>query len=67
MEVIERGTHLMKKVSRYWNIPFNSISDHLNGKPRCRKLRLALTKEEDVTIVAWILGMQECALLITLY
>jgi hypothetical protein len=25
-----------------------------------------LTREEDVTIVAWILGMQECGLSITI-
>jgi hypothetical protein len=69
MEAIERGTHSMKKASRYWNIQFNSLSDHLNGKTRCRKMGLAcvLTKEKDVTVVAWILGMQECELSVTLY
>jgi hypothetical protein len=59
MEVIERGTHSLRKVSRSWNISFNSLPDHLNGNTRNMKMGLAcvLTKEEDVIIIAWVLGM----------
>jgi len=34
MEAIERGTHSLKKTSRSWNIPINSLFDHLNGNTR---------------------------------
>jgi hypothetical protein len=59
METIERGTHSLRKASRFWNIPFNSLSNHLNGNTRNMKMgpRCLLTKEEDVAIVAWVLGM----------
>jgi hypothetical protein len=59
MEAIEKGTHSLKKASRFWNIPLNSFSIHLNGKTRSNKMgpTSVLTKEEDVTIITWILGM----------
>jgi hypothetical protein len=34
MEAIERGTHSLRKTNKSWNIPFNSLSDHLNGNTR---------------------------------
>jgi hypothetical protein len=65
---LKKRTNSLKKVSRSWNIPFNSLSNHLNGKIRSKKMgpTSVLTKEKDVTLVAWILGMQECGLSITL-
>jgi hypothetical protein len=64
MEAIEKGTNSLKKVSKSWNIPLNSLSNHLNGKIRNKKRgpTSVLTKEEDVIIIAWILGMKECGL-----
>jgi len=32
MDVVENGTYSLQKVSRAWNIPMNSISNHLNEK-----------------------------------
>jgi hypothetical protein len=34
MEVVERGTHSLKKANQFLNISFISFSDHLNGKTR---------------------------------
>jgi len=62
MDAIENGTTSLKKVSRHWNIPFTSLSDHLYGKIRSKKPRLAcmLTVEEDHVMIAWVfcLGYQ---------
>jgi hypothetical protein len=60
MEAIERGTHSLRKENRFWNIPLSSLSNHLNGKTRSKKMGLAcvLTKEDVVTIITWVLGMQ---------
>jgi hypothetical protein len=59
MEAIERGRHSLRKVNRSWNIPLNSLFDHLNGKTRSNKMgpTNVLTKEDNVTIVTWILEM----------
>jgi hypothetical protein len=43
-------------------LPFN----YLNGKSKKMGLIGVHTKEEDVTMVTWILAMQECGLSITL-
>ncbi len=53
MEAIERGTYSLRKESRFWNIQLSSLSNHLNGKTRSKKLGLAcvLIEEEVVTIV----------------
>ncbi len=32
MDVVERGTHSLRKASKSWNIPMSSCSNHLNGK-----------------------------------
>jgi hypothetical protein len=68
MEVVERGTHSLRNASRFWNIPFNSLSNHLNGKTKRKKMEFAsvLIKEKNVIIVAWIIRMQECVFSITL-
>jgi len=30
MDVIERGTHSLRKANKSWNIPMNSLAHHLN-------------------------------------
>jgi hypothetical protein len=32
VDVVKNGTYSLQKVSRAWNIPMNSISNHLNEK-----------------------------------
>ncbi len=51
-----------------WNIPMNSISNHLNGKPISRKLGLGgvLIEEDDATMITWTLAMGECELSVSL-
>jgi len=68
MEVIKKGSHSLKKANQSWNIPLTSLSNHLNGKTRSKKMgpTNVLIEEEDVVIVAWIITMQKCGLLITL-
>jgi hypothetical protein len=68
MEVIKKGTHSLKKANWFWNIPFTSLSDHLNGKTRSKKKgpTSVLVEEEDGVVVAWIITMQKCELSITL-
>jgi hypothetical protein len=34
MDVIENGTFSLQRANKAWNIPMNSISNHLNGKTR---------------------------------
>jgi hypothetical protein len=38
MDVVERGDTFFKKATKYWNIPLTSLSDHLNGRTKCRKV-----------------------------
>jgi hypothetical protein len=38
MDVVERGDTFLRKVAKYWNIPFTSFSNHLNGRIKCRKV-----------------------------
>ncbi len=58
-----------KKANKFWHILITSLLDHLNGKIGSRKQgpQGMLTNQEDEALVAWILGMQECGLLITLH
>jgi hypothetical protein len=55
MDVIEKWTHSVRRASKSWNIPMNSLVEHLNGKNRSRKKGLGgvLTKEEDVIMITW--------------
>jgi hypothetical protein len=59
MDAIENGTTLLKKKCKHWNIPLISLSNHLYGKTRSRKLGLVrvLTLEEYQVVVAWVLSM----------
>jgi hypothetical protein len=68
MDVVERGTHSLKKANKSWNIPMSSIVDHLNGKTMSRKLGPigVLTEENDATMIKWTLDMQECGLSLNL-
>jgi hypothetical protein len=65
MDAMEREHTSLKKVAKYWNIPLNSLSDHLNGRTRCKKVGLKgmLIEQEDETKVIWVLNM----LMIRLY
>jgi hypothetical protein len=68
MDIVERGTHSLRKVSKSWNIPMSSIVDHLNGKTIFRKMgpRGVLIEEDDVTMIKWTLDMQKCGLSLNL-
>jgi hypothetical protein len=49
MDEVENGTISLRRASRRWNIPLTSLSNHLYGKTRTRKLGPIgiLTLEED--------------------
>jgi len=68
MDVVERGHTSLKKASMYWNIPFTSLLDHLNGRSKSRKEgpQGVLIEVEDGTIVSWVLNMQNASLFVTL-
>jgi hypothetical protein len=68
MDVVEKSQTFFRKANKFRHIPFTFLLDHLNGKTILKKLgsQGVLTNEEDKTFVAWILGMQECGLSITL-
>jgi hypothetical protein len=34
MDVVHNVTYSLRRVGKAWNIPMNSISDHLNGKTK---------------------------------
>jgi hypothetical protein len=55
MDVVERGNTSLKKVTKYWNILATSLSNHLNGRTRCRKVgpQGVLTEHEDEAMVTW--------------
>jgi hypothetical protein len=65
MDVIEKGTHSLRRARKSWNIPMNSLVDQLNGKIRSMKMGLGgvLT---NATVITWTLAMQECGLSISL-
>jgi hypothetical protein len=69
MDVVERGTYSLIKANKTWNIIFNSFSNHLNGKTRCRIMgaKGVFTTKEDVKVIKWTLVMQECGLSIYLH
>jgi hypothetical protein len=59
MDVVERGTCSLKRVIKSWNIPLNSLFDHMNGKTRFRNMTLrgVLTNEKDVILIKWTLDL----------
>jgi hypothetical protein len=50
MDAIEKKTYSFRTTSNSLNIPMNFLSNHLNGKTRCRKIepRGLLTKKEGM-------------------
>jgi hypothetical protein len=54
MDIIQKRHFSMKRANQHWHIPLTSLSDHLNGKTRSRKVRPQgiVTNEKDVTMVA---------------
>lgn len=38
MDIVERMTHCLKRVSKSWNIPLNLLSKHLINKTRFKKI-----------------------------
>jgi hypothetical protein len=56
MDVIERVTHSLKKATKSWNIPMNSLADHLNGKTRSMKMGLGGVLI-DAIVITWTLAM----------
>jgi hypothetical protein len=63
MDIIERKFMLLKKASRYWNIPLTSPSNHLTDKTTSRKRGPlgVLSVDEEVAVVEWVFGMQNAA------
>jgi hypothetical protein len=59
MDVVERGDTSLNKTTKYWNILVTSLSDHLNGRTRCRKVgpQGMLIEHEDEAMVIWVLSM----------
>jgi hypothetical protein len=49
MDAIENGIILLRKASKHWNILLMSLSDHLYGKTKSKKLAPigVLALEED--------------------
>jgi hypothetical protein len=41
MDIMERKHTFLNKVAKYWKIPLNSLSNHLNGRTRCKKMGLS--------------------------
>jgi hypothetical protein len=38
MDVIERGTHSLRRANKSWNILMSSLVHHLNGKTGSKKM-----------------------------
>jgi hypothetical protein len=67
INVIERGTCSLRRVSMSWNIPLNSLSNHLNRKTRPRKMGLGgVFIKNKFVMIKWTLDMQGCGLSISL-
>jgi hypothetical protein len=68
MDAVERGNTSLKKAIKYWNILVTSLSDHLNGRTKCRKVgpQGMLTKHEDEAMVTWVLNIQKVGLSINI-
>ncbi len=68
MDAIENINVTLRKASRLWNIPLNSLFNILNDKTWTRKVRVkgVLITREDVGILTWILTMHKVGLSITI-
>jgi hypothetical protein len=38
MDAMEKGDPSLRKVAKYCNIPLTPLSNHLNGRIRCKKV-----------------------------
>jgi hypothetical protein len=58
----------LRKASRLWNIPLNSLFNILNDKTWTKKVRVkgVLIAREDVGILTWILTMHKASLSINI-
>jgi hypothetical protein len=65
---MERGHASLRKASKFWHIPITFLLDHLIDKTKSKKVgsQGVLIDEEDKTFGAWVLGMQDLELSITL-
>jgi hypothetical protein len=64
IDVVEKWIHSLRKANKAWNIPLSSLSNHLNGKTKYRKMGprgVFITKTSD-EVIRWTLTMQECRL-----
>ncbi len=64
MDAIKNINVTLRKASRLWNLPLNSLFNILNGKTRTRKVGVkgVLTAREDVGMLTWILTMNKVGL-----
>jgi hypothetical protein len=69
MDTMGKRQISLKKVNEHWHIPLTFVSDHLNGIKILRKQgpQGVFNEDEDATLAAWTLGMQQCGLSITLH
>lgn len=68
MDAIENINVTLRKASRLWNLPLNSLFNILNGKTRTRKVGVkgVLIAREDVGMLTWILTMNKVGLSINI-
>jgi predicted transcriptional regulator len=68
MDAIENINVTLRKASRLWNIPLNSLFNILNGKTRTKKVGVkgTLIAREDVGILTSILTMHKVGLSINI-
>ncbi len=69
MDAIEHDITSLWGPDKFWGILVTSLSDHLNGKTKSRKIGppgVLIEEEEGEVVVAWVLNMQERGLFITL-
>ncbi len=66
--LLKKVRPFFKKANKSQHVPLMLLLDRFNGRTRLRKVGLVgvLMDEENKTIVAWVLGMQDCGLSITL-
>jgi hypothetical protein len=53
MDVIERGTYLLRRTNESWNIPLSSFFDHLKDKIRSKKIgpKVVFIEKIDVGMI----------------
>ncbi len=64
-----KGAHFFEKKRKHWNVFLTSLSNHVNGKTRQKKVgpqNMLIKKNYATYIVAWTFNMWECKLSIVL-